>query len=129
MKYYVLKFEDNYADEFDVSGIILTTENELNEFNDAIKWLKENWIPKGENKYRGEIEVYFGTNEFLKYRDWKQVRNSFKEFEVSESVYLEMMEIFQSFHFGESGVYWHVIDSYEAGKNSYEYCEYNFKQA
>jgi hypothetical protein len=55
MKYYLVKYEDNYADEFDIQGFRIFTEVELKAFKTLVKTAK---YPQ---------EVYFGTNESISY--------------------------------------------------------------
>ena len=53
-KYYLVKYDGNYADEFDVYFHIVMTEEDLSNIKNAVS--KTHW----ENK-----EFYFGTNEWI----------------------------------------------------------------
>lgn len=54
MKYYLVKYNGNYADEFDVYFHQVVSEGELKELKESIG--NTNW---------GYEEFYFGTNEWL----------------------------------------------------------------
>lgn len=53
-KYYIVKYDGNYADEFDVYFHTVMTEEDLLDLKDAVS--KTNWKDK---------EFYFGTNEYI----------------------------------------------------------------
>lgn len=64
MTYTMLKFYDNYADEFDVEGFVVVK----SEF--AKKWLRLAGV------FEGEISLGFGSNEYIEYRNGSNfVRN------------------------------------------------------
>jgi hypothetical protein len=65
--YYLVKFKDNWADEMDLDGFRLMTMNEWDEFVKNINSLK--YFP---------FEVYFGTNEFIEYRNPEEILNRFQ---------------------------------------------------
>lgn len=54
MKYYLVQYDGNYADEFDVYFHMVMSEDELAQVKKAIG--KTNWK---------EEEFYFGTNEYI----------------------------------------------------------------
>ena len=53
-KYYIIKYNGNYADEFNVYFHMVMTEEDLLDIKDAVS--KTNWEDK---------EFYFGTNEYI----------------------------------------------------------------
>ena len=62
--YYLVKYADDYADEFDVSGFVTLTSEEMNEFDAALNRLEK--IMKTR-----DFTFYFGTNEEMVYKDFK----------------------------------------------------------
>jgi len=76
--YYVVKYEGNYGDEFDISGffVVLFSNKELKDANDRIK------TAEGE-------ELYFGTNEFVEFNPKAVV---FKK--ITNSEYKSLVKIF-----------------------------------
>ena len=78
MKKYLARFVGNYADEFDLDGIQVWTEDEVDEFKAAAKrYFKVN----------DELEIYFGTNEAMTWYSAEDVINdvSFKEISNEEA--------------------------------------------
>jgi hypothetical protein len=72
MKYYLVKYEDNYADEFDIQGFRIFTEVELKAFKTLVKTAK---YPQ---------EVYFGTNESISYDSFTDYMSRLDIEEVTE---------------------------------------------
>lgn len=83
MKYLMIKFQDNYADEFDIHGVWFSTEEDYEEFVTAIRKYFE------KHTYR---EVYFGTNESVKYDCADSLLDCMTEVEISKCTYEEMSE-------------------------------------
>lgn len=65
-EYVLIKFEDNYADEFDVYGFVVTTKELYEAHKAKIKRLNR------------EIEICFGTNESLSWSTPEEFLNSWK---------------------------------------------------
>ena len=64
MSYLLIKFEKNYADEFDVYGTRIMTNTEWADYlNEAMK----DTYPK---------EIYFGSNEQIEFDNYQDVVNS-----------------------------------------------------
>lgn len=90
----LVRFDSNYADEFDVEGFTFMTETEWEKHKvDAAKCFEEfEKLPQDKygrrlGKYGGAtdgIEVYFGTNEQMIYETLDSYLSSFKVSEVSE---------------------------------------------
>lgn len=62
--YYLIKYADDYIDEFDVSGFVTLTSEEMNEFDAALNRLEK--IMKVH-----DFTFYFGTNEEMVYEDFE----------------------------------------------------------
>lgn len=79
MKYYMGNFSRNWADEFDVRGAGVYTEDQKNVL---LKYIDEN----GDKI----VEVYFGNNEFWddQVSDWK---DSYSFVEISQHTYEELL--------------------------------------
>jgi len=81
MKYYLIQYKYDYADEFDVYGFKVVNEKELNDINEIIDNIK---YPK---------EFYFGTNEALVFNNPKEAREGMKIIEIIQSEY----DVFKKF--------------------------------
>lgn len=83
-KYFLVSYEEDYADEFDVSGMKIFTEEEYNSFLNNQRYAKE-LEEKGElEKDFGRIELYFGTNEFLDFNSVDEIIKVLKVQEITE---------------------------------------------
>ena len=87
MKYYLAKYDDNWADEMDIVGIRLFNEEEYVEFQKTLDKFKKY---RAEGKFRHQ-EHYVGTNEFV-YIDEIALPNFT---EISETTYNELKPIFR----------------------------------
>jgi len=96
-KMLLVKYDCNYADEFDIAGFIVMTQSE---------WLKhitgvERHFQQWDNEHapdrwgnRQGIEVYFGTNEQIIYEGFESYRRSFEVTELSDSDYETLKKLF-----------------------------------
>jgi len=73
--YYLLEFSDNYADEFDIDGLVIMTGDELDEYKNRVLNIK------------GHIERYFGTNEFVEYNNGRDYLNGLRITEINKNEY------------------------------------------
>lgn len=80
------KFDNNYADEFDVSGHKVF---ELTEWEKHLEFVKTIKFPK---------ELYFGTNEFIDFYDYEDYFRSYKVQPISDEEYetLKKLELLES---------------------------------
>lgn len=97
MKYFLINWSDNWADEMECYSVEVMNENELNEFTD---WLmnKKDWLDSwGDDGW----ECYIGTNEsnYYTYDDLKDFVDCAKE--ISEEDYNAFMRMFDGSTFGE----------------------------
>lgn len=65
----LVRFESNYADEFDVSGFAVVEEG---------AWNKHLEASKDFFKVEGEHEIGFGTNENIQFSNFDEYRDSFQ---------------------------------------------------
>lgn len=81
--YYLIKYADDYADEFDISGFVMLTSEEMNEFDAALNRLEK--IMKTR-----DFTFYFGTNEEMVYEDFNYFLEtiSVSTFSQKEGVFL-----------------------------------------
>lgn len=75
MKYYLVKYEDNYANEFDVHGFKVFTEEELVDYK---KEIYSKSFP---------IDIHFGNNEFVLYTDADDYFEFIEQTEISKVEY------------------------------------------
>ena len=93
-KMLLIKFSNNYADEFDVEGFMVWPETKWEKHKAAAArfFAKRNTKPlpeRGDPNYRRwrderEVRVFFGTNEEIIYAGLKDYLGSFKIHELSE---------------------------------------------
>ena len=96
-KYYLLTFNGNYADEFDMSEFTIMNGYSVINFTDGLKSHDE------------EFEVYFGTNEELIFDDGNDLLSQITIKEITEEEYDVLDKLFGG-SFGEAGVFDYVID-------------------
>lgn len=85
-----IQFSDNWADEIDVEGCALMTQNEYNKFIIAAKKAFANEI---------NIDFAIGSNEYISYQSFKDFEETLKITEVTN----EEVKILEKFHFDNYG--------------------------
>jgi hypothetical protein len=98
-KYYLYKFEDNWADEADFSGFAIFTEEEKRKHEIGIK-----------RAFKNGGSICFGTNEDNEYDSYEDVESTFEFEEITKQEYFTIKRLFgETFgHLGpldESGNY------------------------
>lgn len=68
---YLLRFYDNYCDEFDIEGFVVVDGIELSEWMAAMEKLRESM------KNGKSFEFYFGTNEWVEYEEYEEFADCF----------------------------------------------------
>ena len=91
----LVKFDDNWADEMDVSGFKLF--DNLDDWNEAIKDFEDEL--KADRGYEkdellGEFEIYFGTNEEIAYTSMEDFLKHFKVILITEDQKFAIESIF-----------------------------------
>lgn len=81
LKYFLVNYKVDYADEFYVSGMRIFTEDEYNTFVDNQRYAKE---VERNGRFEGEIEIYFGTNEYLLFESVDEIIRELKVREITE---------------------------------------------
>lgn len=100
----LIKYHNNYADEFDVNGFIVMSkedwETHIKEAEEIFKKqpVKETFRGSGDPRPKA-IEIYFGSNESIEYRDFKDYLSSFKVTEITD----QEAGFFQKFFRGKHG--------------------------
>jgi hypothetical protein len=81
-KYLLIKYDDNWADEFNISGFFVTT---------SVEW----------EKYINEVSqasypqnVYFGTNEFVEFQTFEDFYNRLTIKPISEEEFIILSNLF-----------------------------------
>jgi len=69
---YLVKFEYNYADEFDVTGWRLMNQERMDKFNEGIEKAK---YPR---------ECYFGTNKAFEIQNKEEILSAFEIIEIND---------------------------------------------
>jgi hypothetical protein len=99
--YYLIRYADDYEDEFEVSGFVVLTSREMNDFDTALNVLET--IMEST-----ELSFYFGTNEEMVYDDFKFFLEA-----ISVSVLSKSEGAFMLKQFGKSygtHPYFHIMD-------------------
>jgi hypothetical protein len=97
----LIKFDSNYADEFDVEGFTIMNESEWEKHKaDVTAFFKKRDETVAPNRWghRDGVEVYFGTNEQMIYETLDCYLRSFTATEVSD----EEIAVLQK-HFSRGG--------------------------
>ena len=76
-KYLLIKYNDNWADEFDVDLLWVTTEEEFEQ------WKNELSTKDIDNS----VEIYFGTNEFISFSSYEEIIEGIEVSEISKDFY------------------------------------------
>lgn len=87
MKNLFIEFNSNYADEFDISGFLIMSEEEWEEHKLVAEKRFSSLEPTERSTRRGEspsLEVYFGTNEQIIYESLSEYLRSFTVTEISD---------------------------------------------
>lgn len=92
MKYYIYKFEDNWADEMNVQGFAILTEKEKDM---ALAYIRR--------EYKRGGTIYFGTNEENDYKSLRDVMNCISFEEITSNQYNTIQQVFGDNSFGELG--------------------------
>lgn len=82
----LVKFQRDYADEFDVCGFAVFYDQERwkEHLNDVKELFEQDDSPK---------EVYFGTNEFVQYDDYLEYESSFQTQEIDKETANKLKEL------------------------------------
>ena len=88
MKYKLVTFKKDYADEFNVHGIVIMTLNDLSNYLAIAK----------QAKY--PIEMGFGTNECLDFHDFSDLEASLQWRDISSETADQLNDLFGGDSFG-----------------------------
>ena len=109
-KYFLVNYEVDYADEFDVRGMKIFTEAEYNTFIDNQRYAKE--LEEKGRFGTGEwdmIEIYFGTNEYFIFRTVDEIIKEFKVREITEQEFNTLKNLDLD-SFGEPAMFYFFED-------------------
>lgn len=104
-KYYLVKYNGNYADEFDVYFHIVMTEEDLLNIKDAVS--KTNWEDK---------EFYFGTNECITISTEEIMEELSNAIEITEEQFKVLSDL--NLHYINFGGYLNFDDIYNGAIES-----------
>lgn len=82
-RFYLLTYADNWADEMDLDGHVVLTNERYNKFKRQLEKLVES---------KEEIEFYVGTNEEI-YYEGERLRDVYSVKEISTSDYLTLKKL------------------------------------
>lgn len=84
-KYFLVSYKEDYADEFYVYGMKVFTESEYNSFVRNQRYARH--LEEKDELVRGdwnEIELYFGTNEWLSFETVNEIIEALNVREITE---------------------------------------------
>ena len=88
---YLIKFQSDYADEFDVYGFVALSS--LKDFNKQLSFAQTFW-----EEYPGrEVEVGFGTNESFRYDNYDSFYESFEVVEITPEEFKMLQRLFPGY--------------------------------
>lgn len=100
-KMLLIKFDSNYADEFDLKGFTVMTETDWEKHKAGVKKmfdaLPEPTADKSGYVSHPEIEKYFGTNEMLSWTSFDSYVYSFKVTEITDEEHATLKKFFSKF--------------------------------
>lgn len=112
-KMVLVKFDSNYADEFDVRGFVVMTATEWDRHKVLAEkvFVKKANVPLSEpdqkysrrNEQARRVAVYFGTNEAIVYANFKEYLSSFEVVELDEYEYATLKKLFTEWQDGPIG--------------------------
>lgn len=82
--YYLIKYEDNWADEMDIDGACVLTEGEYKAFTDVVVNF---------DNFDGYIDFVVGTNQSVEYYSRAEVEQAFTVREITEDEYKVLSEL------------------------------------
>ena len=107
-KHYLLTFEDNYADEFDVYGSVIIDEDQYKDLYSVVaQAVNTEDYSKLDEDYTSDVFVSLGTNEDIEYGDIADLMNQVTCTELTEEEYNVLMK-FKFHYFGFTG-FWDTI--------------------
>jgi len=92
MKYYLYKFSDNWADEMDLEGFAILTENQ-----------KDVALTKIKREFKKGGTISFGTNEDNEYENLNAIMGCIEIDTITSQQYHTMKSIFPDGYFGQLG--------------------------
>lgn len=92
-KFYLLKFQQDYADEFDVYGFKIYNEEDYNKY---LELTKENYLKREETNHRKQkvVTISFGTNEEVEFYSLENYLKSFDLVEITEDEFNILNKLF-----------------------------------
>lgn len=97
-KYLLIKFQKDYADEFDVYGFLACHEKE---WLHHLEYAKNYFIEQAKEGY-DSVNVCFGTNEEFEYQDIKEYISSYEITEITEEEFNILNKLFPKSSFDKS---------------------------
>lgn len=120
-KYVLLKMQSNWADEFDFDAFWVTTEDNWKKFQLDLMSIKD------EINFK-EVEIYFGTNEWVSFYSAEEIINSIKVFEISKLEKEFLHKIFGTNYRFSNEITYGLIDISNLPNHYLEYHEYKKQQ-
>ena len=107
-KHYILKFDDNYADEFYAHGSVIIDENQYKYFYSVVEQaVNTKDYSKLHEDYTSDVCVGLGSNEYIEYDNIADLMDSVKCTELTEDEYDILMKFgFDNFGFTD---FWDTI--------------------
>ena len=97
----LVKLEKDWADEFTVYSLWITTKKEFEEFTNKLKLYD----------ISEESEIYYGTNEYFSFDSYDDIIKSLSIYNISDGCYNEFFKIFNSDETGQISIK-HLYECY-----------------
>lgn len=91
--HYLVKFQDNWADEMDIAGFYIYEKTTWDELKTNIENIKTKMV------------FSIGTNEEINYDSGEELLNSLEVIEITSRQYNTIVKLFPDAYFGETSVF------------------------
>ena len=102
-KYYILKYEDNWADEMDIQSFVILNEKDKINFYDKAK--------NNLDKLNKELVVCLGTNEDIRFKKGSDFIKMLKVKEISETEANIIKKYISKKSYGPANILWNIQET------------------
>jgi len=102
MRYFLLRYSDDWADEFDIDAALAVNESTYNLYMKNKEDCATNFADK-------EISFYFGSNEEMEYHTAAQFLERLEEREITQQEYETLVKLNMDYT-GFTSVFWIILD-------------------
>ena len=119
MGYVLVKFDSNWADEMPIDGHLVLTDEEYENFKEAISFVFESLKErKGRTGYYDCVEITVGTNEGLIYENEEEFLQCLSFVEIDNLQRKELRDMNLLSRGFMNNIYGQILDQAEEAKNA-----------